>query len=220
VNEALAALAREHGGLAGSILGLSPEDALAACRLLRAAGDGVHLDVIDAAYPMAAGVGEDVWGAFGDEQWSDAEVHLMVGRAPDALQTLARAARMTVHLASPRDDRVIDDVLAMRDRVWISIEPQHWRADDVEDALTRYPVDGVLLMLTPPATPGRTAEPGRLREPAVAAAFRLGPIGIDGGVTDEIISLAADRGVTRFVIGRALFDVPSARPPTVHKELT
>lgn len=209
MNEELAAAAREHGRLAGSILGLQPADALDVSRRLRARGDGVHLDVIDAAYPMGIGVVEDVWGAFDREQWADAEVHLMVGEAPDDLRALSRAGRMTVHLASPDDERVIDAVLALRERVWLSIEPQLWRADDVEDVLARYPVDGVLLMLTPPATPGRRAEPDRLCEPAVSAALRHGPVGVDGGVTGEIISLAADRGVTRFVIGRALFDVPA-----------
>ncbi len=208
MNERLAAAARSRGRLSGSILGLSRRRALAACGELSRAGDAVHLDIIDAAYPMRAGVPDEVWSGFGPEQWSRAEAHLMVGTVPEALPALARAERMTVHLAGSRDDVVADAVLALRDRIWISMEPQLWSPEDVAAVLERYPVDGVLLMLTPPATGGATADPRRLDAPSVAVARRHGPIGVDGGVTDEIISVAADRGVTHFVVGRALLGPP------------
>lgn len=204
MNEELAAAARSRGRLAGSILGLPEAVALGACNRLVRAGDALHLDIIDEAYPMGAGVPESVWARLDERHWTHADVHLMVGRAPQRLAALARAARVTVHLESASDRRVIDDVLALRERIWISIEPRRWSAEEVDAAFDRYPIDGVLVMLAPPATAGTTAEPERLDAPAIRAARRRGEIGVDGGVTGEIISVAADRGASYFVIGRAL----------------
>lgn len=191
--------------LAGSILGLDPDRARIEAAALNAAGDWIHVDIIDSCYPLRHGVAAATLDLLPESWWPGVDVHLMVGAPPADLAALNRAGRVTVHVASAADIRILDAVLTMRADAWVSLEPQRWSTADLCGLIESRPISGLLMMLATPALAGAAAEKARMSAPAWKAARNRLPLGVDGGVRADLLAALAEHGVGYFVVGRALF---------------
>jgi hypothetical protein len=204
----MTALAPWHQGFSGSLAG--SVYAAAGSRLVLAheladAGLAVHVDVMAVSEGLPPGV-------------SLAELQ-MISAAVD------RSA-IGVHLIGSADfvDAVLPKILALRPGVvflpWATFSDERVRAvrasggsawlvlwrewDGRSDPQWPSAPDGVLVMLIEPGTRD-SAELDRLDiVTACTARFPGLPVGVDGGVTEEIAPLCAAAGVSQMVVGRAL----------------
>lgn len=191
--------------LSGSLFAVSEARQTAAAARLAQAGWGIHVDIIDDSYPLGAGVDPRVMAAIPP---GEADVHLMVRDPLRMLDEIlpCRPAQVTVQLEDLGSD--LEEALAAfagRCRAagaapHLAVAPDSPR--DVLSSLMRQ-VDGLLVMLSPPAAANGRADLRCLEglPPGVRT------LAVDGGVTPEMFARLHERGVDRAVMGRAVADL-------------
>lgn len=201
--------------LAGSLLAAPDDQQLHYAQLLAEAGAWVHVDLIDRAYPLGAGV------------------------PPELLDDLARlGCRLDLHLLLGDPLAHVDAVLRHRPgRITLQYEDlHHATAADIDDLTHRCQAADSRLSIgvapkTDPDAPGpllervdqtliMLSEPGRInavRQPAMINRLhhnRTHGLAVDGGVTDEIFPDLRRAGVSHTVIGRWLWSAIRLAHPT------
>lgn len=201
--------------LAGSLLAAPAAERAAYAARIAAAGAWVHLDLIDDAYPLGAGVSSDLLAELADLR-DRLDVHLLVSDPASTLEEVLdhRPARVTIQVENVPDPR--GPYLATAARacaevgtdLWVGIAPR--TPLDVVDEV-RASVEGVLVMLAEPGRAGTVAQPAMVSR---AAALRHLPCGVDGGVTEQGFADLNSAGVNHIVMGRRLWSLAGAHSAT------
>lgn len=190
--------------LSGSLYAVSLADRPAAAELLAEQKLWVHADVFA---DTRAGVSLDLIGQLAAGGVGPVDVHLLTAGALDALDVVCRPgiARVTFPFEEvPDPPAVATRIRAAGARPWLAISP----ATTVEECTDALPhVDGLLVMLLEPGTRSR-ADPALLAKVSRASAAR--PVGVDGGVGEDILSDVLAAGASYVVIGRRLFAATAA----------
>jgi len=211
----MTALAPWHAGFPGLLAGsvyAAPGSKLCAAQTLADTGLGVHIDVMAGCEGLPAGV------------------------SLTELQTISTAIdthRVGVHLIGSDDfvDAVLPTVLAERPGVvflpWQAFSPERadairaaggsawiavWREwDGLGDPQWPSEPDGVLVMLIEPGSLDRCRLDRINLVTACTARFTDMPVGVDGGVTEDVAALCAAAGARHMVVGRALLQTSERR---------
>lgn len=197
--------------LAGSLLAAPARDQAAYAGVLAQAGVWLHVDLIDGAYPLGAGVSEGLLPEL-VTHGAPVDVHLLVR---DPQRWLARVIahhpdRVTVQLETlqqpwtPVLERLRDLCRAGGVELWAGLGPGTQPTAAAEALAV---VDGVLVMLAEPGRPGTTADP---RMVARLADLSGVPRGVDGGVTEDAFEAIRNLGGSYLVMGRRLWSLASA----------
>jgi pentose-5-phosphate-3-epimerase len=215
MRHAIDALRREArpAELAGSLLAAPADGRRAYAGVLANAGAWLHVDLIDDAYPLGAGVSEALLPELVAHR-APVDVHLLV-REPRAWLPRViehRPDRVTVQLETlrqpwtPELERLRALCRVGGAELWAGLAPG---TQPVAAAEALAVVDGVLVMLAEPGRPGTTADPrmvDRLAElPGV-------PRGVDGGVTEGAFEAIRDVGGSYIVMGRRLWSLANQGP--------
>ncbi len=192
--------------LAGSILAAAPPARLSTATQLVHAGAWLHADLIDATYPLGRGVDVETVNELTTVYADCLDVHVLGSVA--LLEGLrGRPGRVTVHAPTPAAARaLLTGAAGMASQLWLSIEVTRWSAQTLADVLVRQPVDGILIMLTPPGDPRHQADLSATKSDVWRLAQSRGALGVDGGVRAADIPLLASLGASYIVVGRALLD--------------
>lgn len=193
--------------LVGSVLAVAAPGRERAAAQLTAAGMDVHIDVIDASYPLAEGVDPSIISAPGT---GTADVHLMVRDPLVLLPGLLRLhpAQVTVQLEDFGEDLEADLARFSRECRAAEVSPHLAIAPATPRAILPSLVDlvdGVLVMLSPPGAPG-----GRADLTCLDGVPRgTTTLTVDGGARPELFGALRAHGVDRVVMGRALTEALS-----------
>ncbi|WP_136588139.1 MULTISPECIES: hypothetical protein [Actinomycetes] len=200
---------RAHG-LAGSLFAVNAADRVAAAHALDAEGLAVHADVILDRGGAHRGVDPaQIERIRGDLPHARIDVHLILDddtltrTAEIVAETVAvservRAERLTVSRAVLRAHRA--PLQGARSRglpVWCEVVHNDHEAATAADE----DADGCLVMLIRPGTTD-LADSGGLA--TIRSLQGRVPVGVDGGVTEDLARVCADGGVSPIVSGRAL----------------
>jgi hypothetical protein len=194
------------GLLAGSVYA-APGSRVVAAQTLAEAGLDVHVVVMAVSSGLPAGV-------------SLAELQ--------GIASVVEGSRIGVHLIGSSDfvDAVLPKILAVRPGVvflpWHAFNDERARAiraaggsawiavwrewDGLGDPQWPSDPDGVLVMLIEPGTRDRCRLDRIGLVAACTARFTDLPVGVDGGVTEEVAPLCAAAGAHQMVVGRALLN--------------
>jgi hypothetical protein len=194
------------GLLAGSVHA-APGSRVAAAQTLADAGLDIHIDVMAVSEGLPAGV-------------SLAELQM--------ISAVVDPSRIGVHLIGSGDfvDAVLPKILAVRPGVvflpWQAFTGEHvqairatggsawitvWREwDGLGDPQWPSDPDGVLVMLIEPGSSDRCRVHRIGLVTACTARFADLPVGVDGGVTEDVAPLCAAAGAHQMVVGRALLN--------------
>lgn len=215
VNVRLAAWAETlKATIAASIYPLPPQDRVRGARAAHAAGHWVHADVILQQGPgrKVVNIGVEV------DQIKEClrqvpdmrlDVHLMVlpgtqcwEQAVDQVAADLAGAAVSRWSGSPTVLARLTPHLQVGCEKWVELWPPR-------DGATAPPeATGVLAMLIEPGTKGM-ADPATIDILASLGKDTL--VGVDGGVTPTVASLALTAGASYLVVGRALFEEPEGR---------
>ncbi|WP_105030209.1 hypothetical protein [Arthrobacter ruber] len=195
--------AERHVLLSGSLLAVLPEKRLAAAEYLAQHNHWVHVDVIEGTFRGQAGISLTELEHLTTVRHV-LDIHLMVDDPADIIPRLpVRPRRLTIQIRDLSDVAHLMKVGRIAaSEVWIAVEevtPRH------VVHLTELEPDGVLVMLTPPGSPGHAADIDRLAHVRLIHSAQL-QVGVDGGITGDNLGQAADSGITYAVSGRAFFD--------------
>jgi pentose-5-phosphate-3-epimerase len=210
VNVRLAAWAEPlKASVAASIYALPPQDRVWGARAAHAAGHWVHADVILQQGPgmTVVNIGVDVEQIKeGLRQVPDMrlDVHLMVlpgtRRWEQAVDQIASALAGTAVTRWSAVSAVLD---RLKPRIQVDCEKwvEVWLPRD--GAIAPTEANGVLAMLIEPGTKG-LADPAMIE--MLSSLSRGARVGVDGGVTPSLASMALTAGASYLVVGRALFE--------------
>lgn len=194
------------GLLAGSVYA-APGSRVSAARTLADAGLDVHVDVMAVSDGLPAGVSlAELQGISATVDGRRIGVHV-IGSSDfvDAVLPKILAARPGVvflpwHAFSPERAEAIRAAGAT---AWIAV----WREwDGLGDPQWPSDPDGVLVMLIEPGTRDRCRLDRIGLVAACTARFTDLPVGVDGGVTEDVAPLCAAAGAHQMVVGRALLN--------------
>ena len=188
--------------LAGSVIAVPTADRLSHAGSLTEQGHWVHADRIEGSFRGQVGVSLAEVHELAAIPGVRLDVHLMVDDIEGDLVGLPERGITRVTLQCDARDDVADLVRRSRclaSEVWLAVH-------DEPLALTRLResnADGLLVMLTPPGKPGHRADLDRLQL-VTATSGRGWPVGVDGGVTDDVLARISGSGARFAVAGRAL----------------
>nr|WP_281373966.1 hypothetical protein [Allobranchiibius huperziae] len=164
----------------------------------------LHIDVIGGTYAGQRGVGPGELHQLAESDPDHLDVHFMVDDPAAHLPSLPRrVAQIDLQCSSrqPGLAELVEHARRCAQRVWLVVDTAETHIDWVR--LSRLPIDGVLVMLTPPGQPGHVADLRRLA--TVRSACRHGlRAGVDGGVTLANFDQVAAAGARHVVVGRGL----------------
>lgn len=193
---------RFPGRVAGSVYAAAAADRVRIARELADAGMDVHVDVMasDEGHPAGVSLGE-LREIAATVQRSRIGVHLIGSAAfvdavlPEVLSTRPGKVFLPWHAFTA--DRA-EAVRGVGSAAWIAL----WNEWDGNGSPS-WPVrpDGALVMLIEPGTSG-TSRLGQLA--AVSSCANEVPVGVDGGVTEDVAPLCLTAGAESMVVGRAL----------------
>lgn len=189
--------------LSGSLYAVPLTYRWAVAQLLAEQKIWVHADVFADA---RVGVSLDLIGQLADGGVGPVDVHLLTAGALDALDVVCRPgiARVTFPFEEVPDPlAVAARIRAVGVRPWLAISPGT-TVDACADALPH--VDGLLVMLIEPGTRARS-DPALLAKVSRTSAAR--PVGVDGGVGEDMLGDVLAAGASYVVIGRRLFAAPT-----------
>lgn len=206
---AISADAPDGPRASGSLYAVAPAEREAAATALAARGLNVHVDVvIDPAGRHRGLTPDEMRAARAAAPDARLEVHLIVdGAEPGADsdravgETIAAAIETRVAVVMLPPELCAEPgalVAALRSAgiaVWAAIGPH-------DAAVVPAGADGALVMLIEPGTLD-SADPALVDR--VAELSRRRPVGVDGGVTEELAERCIAAGATTIVAGRALF---------------
>ena len=187
--------------LGGSIYAVPPRQRQAASAMLMQRDLWVHADVF--AEP-GLGVSLDLISDLADQGTGPVDVHLLTAETLDALKVVCRPgiARVTFPFENvPDPEAVAARIRRSGAAPWLAVAPET-SLGACADVLP--PVDGVLVMLLPPGTSGRS-DLTLLTKVTRASTDR--PVGVDGGVSESNVDQILAAGATYVVIGRRLMSV-------------
>jgi hypothetical protein len=201
---------RFGGRLAGSVYAAAPGSRVVAAHALSTADLDVHVDVMDEADGLPAGVSLAELREIADTV-HPARVGVHVIGSPDfvddVLPEILAVRPSVVFLPWPAFTQSrADAVRATGAEAWVAL----WREWDKLDGSTSpwpAPPDGVLVMLIEPGSRDR-CDVGRLG--LVTACSGGLPVAVDGGVTESVAELCVIAGASAVVVGRALLCDPGA----------
>ena len=179
--------------------------------------DLVHVDVMDNHFVPNLTFGPQMVGRIQDVSQIPLDVHLMVDDPERWAPGYAElgAASVTFHVEASSDPVALARRLRdMGARAGIALKPAT-NADDFLEVLDEF--DQVLVMTVEPGFGGQSFMPETmpklrtLREAVTARGLDVW-LQVDGGITEETITTAAQSGADTFVAGSAVFrsDDPSA----------
>lgn len=180
-------------------------------RLMRDLADTIQIDVADGVFASPKNF-TDIKTIEREVPPGKIHVHLMVDESEEYLEQWRPVAprRITVHVEAERD---LVSVLTLL------------RAEGIERGLALGPstplervlphireIDFLLFVSVPPGKSGQQFDPATLeRVRTMRERFPKLPIGVDGGVTRELLRPLAEAGATSVAIGSALYDTPNPR---------
>jgi ribulose-phosphate 3-epimerase len=179
--------------------------------------DLVHVDVMDNHFVPNLTFGPQMVGRIQDVSQIPLDVHLMIDDPERWAPGYAElgAASVTFHVEASSDPVALARRLRdMGARAGIALKPAT-NADDFLEVLDEF--DQVLVMTVEPGFGGQSFMPETmpklrtLREAVTARGLDVW-LQVDGGITEETITTAAQSGADTFVAGSAVFgsDDPSA----------
>jgi pentose-5-phosphate-3-epimerase len=194
--------------LAGSLLAAPDGLHLPYAEALAEAGAWLHVDLIDDAYPLGAGVPEHLLPALASSG-AHLDIHLLVREPAHWMERVIehRPDRITIQLETLRRPwawrlkRLRELCRHNGTALWVGLAPST-PPDEAAGALAV--ADGVLVMLAEPGRPGIVADPRM-----VSRLTELGdlPRGVDGGVTETAFAAIRAAGGSYLVMGRRLWSL-------------
>jgi ribulose-phosphate 3-epimerase len=173
-------------------------------------GDMFHLDVMDGQFVPNISFGMPVIAAIRRATKRPLDVHLMIvepDRHLEAFKT-AGADLLTVHAeACIHLHRTLTHIKELGMKAGVAINP-HTPLAAIEEVITM--VDRVLIMTVNPGFGGQKLIPNQLEKIKRARALLTSTqshaeLGVDGGIDEETISIAAAHGADVLVAGVAVF---------------
>lgn len=177
----------------------------------KAGADWIHIDVMDGMFVPNITIGIPVVRRLREVTKLPLDVHLMIERPERYVEEFADVGAdiITIHIeATVHADRAIELIKSRGKKAGISLNPGTSLAE-IDSLLTI--VDMILIMSVNPGFGGQKLIPytidkiKRLRETLDVRGIDDVLIEIDGGITEENISDAAEAGVDVFVAGSAIF---------------
>lgn len=192
--------------LGGSVIAVPPHRRLTTAKQLLAAGHWVHADIIGGSYRGQNGVNDAEINMLMAVAGPLLDAHLIVDQLEEAIDLLPTGlGRVT--LQSPEPSAAPGLVVRARRRatsVWVAVDGLPGQC--VNEMGVRS-ADGLLLMLTPPGQPGHSADLSKLVNARTVVDSGM-PLGVDGGVTHDIVGRLSSAGVQYAVVGRGLLHRP------------
>lgn len=180
-------------------------------RLLRDLADIIQIDVVDGVFASPENIA-DVKFVERELPPQRVHVHLMVEESEDYLEKWRPVAprRITVHVEAERD---LVSVLTLLSAEGIERGLALGPSTPLERVLPHIPdIDFLLFVSVPPGKSGQQFDPATLsRVRTMRERFPRLPIGVDGGVTRDLLRPIAEAGATSVAIGSALYDTPNPR---------
>ena len=183
-------------------------------RAAEAAGaDWIHVDVMDGRFVPNITMGQFIVAACRRVTQLPLDVHLMIERPEDHLDTFAKAGAsgLTVHVETcPNLHRTLQHIKSLGCRAGVVLNPG--TAIGAVDAVLGL-ADLVLVMSVSPGFGGQSFIPESLGRVATIRE-KLDALGssawleVDGGVSEETIAQLKGAGATAFVSGTSVFKHP------------
>lgn len=189
----------------------SKEELRRRIRLMKDLAESIQIDVVDGKFAQPENIA-DVKTVQRELAPEKTHVHLMVEDVTKSLEEWRPVvpARITVHVEMKDNIQGILTLLLAEgiDR-GLALGP----ATPLERVLPHIPsIDFLLFVSVPPGKSGQAFDPttvGRVR--TMREKFPSLPIGVDGGVTRDLLLPLAEAGATSVSLGSALFDTPRPR---------
>lgn len=189
----------------------SVEEMLARLRLVRGLVDWVQIDVSDGefAHPQTVHAPSVVVRELSEIQ---VHVHLMVQDVPHYLDAWmpVRPKRITIHIeAEPRPQRAFAKLREQGIERGLALGPST-SVDRVFPFLDE--IDFLLFVSVPPGRSGQSFDPTTLLR--LRTVHTLRPqlrIGVDGGITPDLVRPLLDAGATSLSVGSGIFSSPDPR---------
>jgi len=178
-----------------------------------AGADWIHVDVMDGRFVPNITMGQFIVEACRRVTKLPLDVHLMIEKPEDHLETFAKAGAsgLTVHVEScPHIHRTLQHIKSLGCKAGVVLNPGT-AVGAIEPVLGL--ADLVLVMSVNPGFGGQSFIPeslGRIRE-IRAKLDALGSsawLEVDGGVSEETITPLKEAGATAFVAGTSVFKHP------------
>jgi ribulose-phosphate 3-epimerase len=184
---------------------------LAACE--QAGADWIHVDVMDGAFVPNITLGPMIVAACQRATRLPLDVHLMIEQPERHLEAFAKAGadRLTVHVETcPHLHRTLQQIQSLGVKAGVTLNPST-PAMLIEPVL--HMVDLVLVMTVNPGFGGQSFIAAML--PKIkslrASLDAINPhawLEVDGGVSDQTITVIREAGANVFVAGNAIFKHP------------
>jgi ribulose-phosphate 3-epimerase len=179
-----------------------------------AGADWIHVDVMDGRFVPNITMGQFIVEACRRVTQLPLDVHLMIEKPEDHLETFAKAGAsgLTVHVETcPHIHRTMQYIKSLGCRAGVVLNPGTAVAV-IEPVLPL--ADLVLVMSVNPGFGGQNFIPeslGRLREirQKLDALGSSAWLEVDGGVSEETITQLKEAGATAFVAGTSIFKHPA-----------
>jgi len=176
----------------------------------RAGCSRLHLDVMDGHFVPNISIGPAVIKAI--RKYTDLylQTHLMIDHPERYVADFKRAGSdcIIIHQEACRNFReAVEMIKNLKVKAGISLRPKT-PPDTIKDIIDR--MDMVLVMSVEPGFGGQTFIRGSERKVAVVKTmlYQKGldiPIGVDGGINNQTISLVVKAGATHLIAGSAIF---------------
>jgi ribulose-phosphate 3-epimerase len=176
-----------------------------------AGADLIHIDVMDGRFVPNITMGPLVVEAARRSTQLPLDVHLMIVEPERYIEAFAAAGadRITVHIeASPNLHRTLQAIHHLGRAAGVALNP-HTPASSLSEIL--HMVDIILVMTVNPGFGGQSFLKETLPKIAqlraqITETGRAIDLGVDGGIDDETICLAANAGADVLIAGSSIFN--------------